>query len=194
MRSFTGSGGEVYLVSDPLRFTELPLEDCGDGFDWRASDPSLRHWVDADSLVFEVLEQGVWAALDPERVHPALGRVSFRRCLRGLPVRVSGVCVPVTLAGAGEQWSLSVGMATVPSAELGAEDQSFASVPQRSVAAIAGCEMKSLYESLLATARVRVVLPQGGGGAFVGLGTIAVRDSRAVNVNIDPEGVCYGPN
>lgn len=106
MLRFSGPAGRLYWLGDPLPFTGA-LADCGDGFDWRAADPSLSLWTD-DPLTFTALRDGVWEPLEPLEVWRPSGRVAFDRCFRGQHVRVSGVCWPLALACETGEWTAEV--------------------------------------------------------------------------------------
>ena len=96
----------MYRVGEPLPFTGA-LEDCGDGFDWRMSDPSLRLWAE-DPVVFSVGSGGVWGPVEPVEVWRQSGRVAFGRCFRGQHVCASGVCFPLALVCETGEWEVEV--------------------------------------------------------------------------------------
>ena len=102
MLRFSGPAGCLYRIGEPLPF-KAALEDCGDGFDWRASDPSLRFWVDEEPH-FRLWQDGAWSPLEPLEVWVASGRVGFERCYRGEHLRVIGVCRPLERLGETGAW------------------------------------------------------------------------------------------
>ncbi len=106
MLKFSGPAGCLYRLGEPLAFTGA-LEDCGDGFEWRAADPSLRFWID-DPLAFSVSCGDAWEPLESVEVWRPSGRVAFGRCYRGEHRRVSGVCLPLALACETGEWTAEV--------------------------------------------------------------------------------------
>lgn len=101
MRVVSGRDASLYLPSAALRFAGEPMQDVGDGFDWRISDRSKQLWL-GDELVFTV-DGEPELPLDVE-LHT--GRASFARCLRGRSVSVSGVCLPLARVASAEHWQL----------------------------------------------------------------------------------------
>ena len=189
MRSFSGSGGEINLVSVPASFNRLPLEDCGDGFDWRAADETMRHWVADVPAAFHTLQGEELVSVEPDWVFPASGRVGFSRCLRQSVVFASGVCLPTTRVCRGDRWELRVGMMTVDRSEMGDVDQRFASIPAPSTVSfspVAGSRLP------IASDRVLVVLPHSA-GSFFSVGDVLSVVGGVVEINLDQNGVSYGP-
>ena len=177
MQVFSGQGGVLYRVGAPYRFS-APLEDCGDGFDWRPADPALRFWAD-DPVSVEVF-RGLWEPLEPLALYRRSGRVAFGRCLRGSPVRASGVCLPLTVVATCGSWRLEArfGMDERPS--LGGEERQVAPVLQGQQVLLGAVE-PSVTGPLVA------VLPFGQ-WAFVGRGD-STRNGAGTVLAFDREGV-----
>lgn len=187
MRHFSGRGGSLFLVGDPMRFVEAPLEDCGDGFDWRIADPSLRYWTEEESVIVEIERGEGWEQVDPVEVIHLSGRVSLARCYRGVRVRATGTCLPASATGDGASWEVAVNILVRNSSELGADELSTTSVPRGSSALVRSCALKRDLRGEMVLARLPV-----GRDELVGIGVIA--DSRDLNVHIefDEKGVQYG--
>lgn len=188
MRHFSGRGGELFLASEATPFVAL-LEDAGDGFDWRAADPSLRHWLDRP-LSFEVFEGGGWMLLEPLEVFHASGRVGFGRCLAGRSVRASGTCLLLSRLGSSESWDLNVEVAVRDRSSLGMVTPVSAAVVGRSAAELRGCLLEALYRPFLAVSEVLAVLPMAL-GAFIGLGSLSERGPGVVFVSFNEKGVSH---
>ncbi len=185
MLRFSGPAGRLYRLGEPLAFTGA-LEDCGDGFDWRAADPSLRFWADAP-LVFSVLrEDGVWGLLEPLEVWPASGRVAFGRCYRGQHGRVSGVCLPLALACETGEWTAEVHTIVKPAGQT---------LGQNTLVATPGpriCRFPGLVEG----PEGRVLARLEGWEAnylFVGAGDSIVSTQSGTVLTFDEKGIVYAP-
>lgn len=103
MLRFSGPDAGLYRLGDPLPFTGA-LEDCGDGFDWRAADPALRFWVEDEPIKVAVWAGGVWQEKEPLDVWPASGRVSLDRCYRHHSLVVRAVCRPLSFLAETGPW------------------------------------------------------------------------------------------
>lgn len=88
MRTIEGHGGALFLVSDTICFVGEPLENAGNGFDWRLADPSLR-LLDAGLLV-EFLDGEEWRPAPVVAVQRAGARVALARSLSWTRLRASG--------------------------------------------------------------------------------------------------------
>lgn len=189
MRSFKGSGGKIFLVSDPVSFFGLPLEDCGDGFDWRAADETMRHWAVDVPVALQIALGEEWVSVTPEWIFHASGRIGFSRSLRGTQVKASGTCFPTTLICEGKSWEMNVGMITVDRSELGTQDQRFESVPAQSTVTFEVTDGSSLPSM---SDKVVVFLPHGA-GAFFSRGEVATVSQKTIKILLDEQGVTYGP-
>lgn len=183
MRRFSGRGGAVFAAGEPFRFRDLPLADCGDGFTWRSADDTLRCWVDASPLTFEVFEHGSWGPVQAESVQATAGTVSFGRCLTSLYLRASGVAVPTTLVAEAQEWTLE--QPVIPGRSFDGPTFGLG----RATATLTGISDAALA-ALPAIRRVFTVLPSGAAGVLVGLGELA-RDAAGLKVIIDSEGVTH---
>ena len=177
MQVFSGQGGVLYRVGAPYRFS-APLEDCGDGFDWRAADPSLRFWLD-QPVRFE-FAAGPWEPLEPLAVFRRSGRVAFGRCLRGRVVRARGICLPLSLAATCAGWRLEARFSVQERPALGRDPSEAPPIPQAQQALLDSPD-PAVIGPLLA------VLPFGA-GAFVGRGD-STRTGAGTVLAFDQEGV-----
>ncbi len=178
MYRFSGFDGELFFVSDPVRF-QLYLEDCGDGFDWRPKEPLL---FEADPKV-EVFADG-WQRAVVEAVHVS-GRLSLARCARGGKVRAIGTGHHLTLAATG-RWLLErqvqIGAETLSGARPVQAGETTAVLSELNVEA--GLRSQIPSEPLLARLRTP-------GGCFQGMGRVT--DSGERLQVIFEEGVTHGP-
>lgn len=181
MHVFSGRGGSIYQLGERFEFTQVPLLDCGGGWDWCAPE-DLRCWV--GDVTFEVWD-GVWGAIEPLETHPRSGRVGFSRCLEGKHVRASGACFPSTLVATGERWRLEVETVVHMNPVLGSGTQHSEGKVVGSTATIEGIEGVS-------PGRVFAWLPSSMRGVFVGLGQM-MSDVTSAIVTFDHEGVVYEP-
>ncbi len=179
MHILRGSGGCLYRLGDPYRFTG-PLEDCGDGFDWRAADPTLRFWV--DEPLFETGVGDAWLPVDPLVVYCASGRAAFGRCLAGSVLRASGVCLPVTLVGEASAWELRARVGVQSRSDLGSNHAVHTAVADRQTVRLTGVEADG---PVLARLPFQV-------GVFVGRGDSTTIGPDSV-LALDEEGVAYVP-
>lgn len=157
MQVWSGQGGTLYRLGEPYRFGAA-MEDCGDGFDWRPADPALRYWLD-EPVCFK-LQSG--EPLEPLAVCRRSGRVAFGRCLRGLAVRASGICLPLTVVATCASWRLEARFGAQDRPTLGRDPHEAPPLPQTLQAVLTGIE-PPLSGSLLAVLSF-------GAGAFVGRG------------------------
>jgi hypothetical protein len=181
MRRFSGTGGNVYDVGEPLAFREVPLQDCGEGWDWRAPE-GLRYWLE-DDLRFEVFDREWWE-IGAVEVHHRSGRVGFERCVAGMAVRATGICRPTSLIATGSTWQLDVEAVVGSTASLGHE---VATVGIRTLSMAVAIEGISIGQPI---DEVLIRLPLSGDGSFVGIGTLRPGEDRAV-VHFNEEGACY---
>ncbi len=184
MHHFEGEDAALYATGAPFAFRQLPLEDCGDGFCWRAGAQSLRCWL-AGPLCFEVTRDGEWCPVAPSEVHLAAGVAEFGRCLTGSQVRVSGAALPTSLIATGERWLLEQEVL------VGASFAGARPISGQAVARLLEV-VQSSWEALSSVRRVLAVLPSGAVGAFVGIGQMA-RDAAELTVRFDEQGVSYAP-
>lgn len=178
MRTVSGSGGSVYSLGDLFEFSQVPLLDCGDGWDWSAPE-DMRCWD--TGIAFEVWD-GSWEPIEPLQVYPRSGVVSFSRCLRGQHVRASGSCFTTSLVGVGERWRIEVETVVSNTSVLGSDVTQTASKTLGSRAFIEGITAEP--------SRVVARLPSAIRGVFVGLGHL-VPGLDSVSVIFDDEGVLY---
>lgn len=183
MRTASGEGGSLYALGEPFAFAGLPLDDCGDGFTWRAADATLRCWTSASH--FEVYEHGMWRLVTAEDVDLDAATVRFGRCLTGLHVRATGMALPTTLIGTGSRWTLEQSIATGPGA-LG--DGGMTMALGSATARIE--DVEEWRAQGYPIKNVMAVLPTPPAGAYVGFGAPAT-DGYAVNVRFDDRGVTY---
>ncbi len=178
MRRFVGRNAVLYAFGDVYQFTNVGLEDCGTGWDWRLPE-AFRCWLPG-SLSFEVLD-GEWRPVGAVELHRP-GRVGFDRCFRGLEVRAKGSCCPLSVEGVGAEWELNVEAVVRNASSLGEEAALHVTRPLGALAIVKGaiCRQESVY----------VWLPSGD-GAFVGTGRTEQVNGH-VNVKFDDEGVSYG--
>lgn len=172
----------MYALGDKYVFNNVPLEDCGDGWDWRAPN-GLRYWL-PEGLRFEVRDGDAWNGIGAVEVHHRSGRVGFARCLFGMEVRASGVCYTSSFLAEGEKWQLIVEEVLSGGPQLGADDV-FASAKGDMYVLISGVQVEPTVESVLAW------LPFGN-GVFVGEGE-AKQLPAGVEVTFNEEGVQYVP-
>lgn len=182
MRRFSGRGGSVHSIGEAFQFTNVTLQDCGDGWDWRAPE-GMRCWLEG-SLSFEVLDEE-WTQIGAVEIHHRSGRVGFPRCLSGKSVRASGSCYPTTLLATGESWTLDVEAVVAESTTLGGGD---AVLTATRVTGSTAC-IRGIVD--LPIGEVLMLLPVAS-GAFVAVGrTQQLPDAVAINFN--GEGVAYVP-
>lgn len=177
MRTVSGSGGSVYSLGEPFGFSDVPLRDCGGGWDW-CTPEDMRCWED---VVFEVWD-GEWIPVKPLHVYPRSGVVSFNRCFEGKHVRASGTAYTTSLIGVGESWRIEVDTAVSNTSVLGSDVTHTTSKTLRSRAVIDGITGEP--------GRVFARLPSAIRGVFVGLGQL-VPGLDSVSVIFDDEGVLY---
>lgn len=185
MRTFSGSGGRLFLASDSLAF-RCALTDVGGG--WTFADREGSWWVDG-STRFSV--DGEWVAADA--VFPLAGRVSFTRCLRGRAVVAEGDCYPTVCAVAAAAWELRVSVPIGDTTGLTDEVRSYGPVPGRTASAsLSGCRVESWLAGSVAGARVLAQLPfQSGLIVGVGVASFAVADTSTVLIDFDEGDVTY---
>ena len=183
MRQFKGSTGSIFAVGEPYRFHNIPLQDCGDGWDWRAPE-GLGYWLPED-LSFEVFERGEWHSVGSVDVYHRSGRVAFDRNLGGMGVRASGVCHPTTLLWRGGDWRLVVNIAVRDRTVLGDTAVTTAARTVGSTAFISGEPQEPIKGEVL------VWLHTSGQGVLVGVGEASTSPS-GVNVKLNEEGVSFG--
>ncbi len=183
MRTVSGEGGSLYALGEPFAFTGLPLDDCGDGFTWRAADATLRCWV--ETHLFEAYEHGNWWRKVPEDVDLSAATVTFGRCLSGLHVRASGMALPTTLIAESARWTLEQPVVT-GSRMLG--DGGAAVALGSATARLTDVEGWRAQGYPICT--VMAVLPSPPAGAYVGFGE-PESDGLDVNVRFDERGVTY---
>lgn len=180
MHLFSGKKGCVFALGEPFLVHQVPLSDCGTGWDWCSSD-GLRCWE--GEVCFEVWD-GDWEPIEPLGVFPRSGMVSFSRCLKGLHVRASGTCCPTSLLLKGEEWRLQVETA-VRSAPVLSSDRDFSQSKNLGATAHIDGVVSASEESVFA------YLPFGA-GVFVGAGKMMGGLSGAT-VSFNDEGVVYEP-
>jgi hypothetical protein len=173
---FTGKGGFLYATGSELAFRDAPLDDCGDGFTWKAADPTLLCWVALHAV--EAYEHGVWAPLVPERVRLDVAEVDLPRCVSGLHVRAHGVALPTTLLAEGKAWTLE--QRVILSRSLNGH----AITTGEAVALMDGFALDEPLETAMA------VLPSEPSGAFVGFGE-TVPTTHGVKIIFDNRGVTH---
>lgn len=181
MRSFSGSGGELYAIGEASAFVNVPMDDCGDGFTWRSADGSARTWLEGNPLTFRVYEDGLWSAVDAEEVCYVAAQVRFGRCLSGLHVLANCAAMPTSLIGEGERWSLN--QVIVEGEAMGG----YVAGKGSATARIFG--LGDALGSSSPIRRVLAVLPSAA-GAFFGLGEIE-SGAPDVSVTFDQRGVIY---
>jgi hypothetical protein len=174
----------LYRVGDPLAFTGA-LEDCGDGFDWRAADPSLRFWTNAP-LVFEAWQDGAWLPLEPLEVWRASGRVGFNRCYRGESLRVSGTCRPLSLAAEAGEWLGELHSVIQRKETLGA-GASVAAIPSDRI-----CRFPDLADGPRGRVLARLDAWEPD-CLFVGCGDSITSTGSGIVLTFDEEGLVYVP-
>lgn len=180
MRVVSGRGGTLYLPSAPAAFERMPMEDTGDGFDWRVTDRSRQHWV-GDGLVFHADGEQL-PARDVVEVHHRTGRVGFRRCLRGRSVACTGVCLPLARVAVAERWELRLEFRFDREDAMGGDG---ASLRRTGASALLhDLVLDSFYLPHLAGQRVELRLPFGSGcmcaaGAVASESLAAAADKRA---------------
>lgn len=184
MRQINGRHGDVYAVGSPYTFVDLPLEDCGDGFDWRASDRSLGYWLPDHPAAFCFQELDVWKQIEPVEIHRGMGRVGFGRCLRGFQVRASGTCLPLARIASLDGWELHVEMVFEENQALGSETRSISARMKSASALLKGVRADPQ--------EVVVRLSPTESGSFVGVGSV-ISDARKTIVKFNEEGVRFEP-
>lgn len=184
MHRFDGTDAVLYAAGDPFRFENRAMVDCGDGFEWRAADESLRYWLDAP-VAFEVAVQGRWVSVGAVEVEPAAAQARFDRCLTGQSVRASGTALPVSRVADAEVWQLE--QEVLLSKILGDTQ-----VARGQTRAMLQGVREATWDGLAVVGRVLTVLPSATAGAFVGLGQL-MRDAAGVTVLFDEQGVSYAP-
>lgn len=184
MGRFSGRGGELYAVAEPLAFDGLAFEDCGDGWSWRMASPALRCFADSP-LTAEVYASGLWLPLPIDNVHCGSGVIEVGRCAHGQAVRASGIALPLALLGRAASWILEVIVVFGPPALAGV-----GAPPSRTTGS--GVLLEGIELEREPDGPVRVVLPFGN-GAYVGFGPkVSVKPSIA-QVTLDERGANYGP-
>ena len=198
MLQVDGLGGELFLVSETARFAGEPLEDAGNGFDWRLASPSLR-LLEQDPLV-EYLDGLVWRAAPVLAVQLVGGHVSLGRCLRWTSVRADGVCRRLIRLGGADSYRLRVELVTHESGVDASGARTF--VQHRGEHAdclLAGCRLDDVLAPQLGDRQVLAVLPFQG-GCYRGIGRIgqgmpgpdADRQGDRLKVTFDDGEVTYG--
>lgn len=180
MRRVSGSGGSVYALGEPFAFEDMPLRDCGDGWEWRAP-PDLRYWLPG-SVSFS------WGSarstIGAVQIHHRSGRVSLERNLTGESVYATGVARPRTLIATGGEWEIIVDAVVADSTALG-EDGT-----EKTKTRVNGYEASILDLPSLPPESVMAWLPTSANGVFVGIGKL-IQDQHRTKIHFDQEGVCY---
>lgn len=192
MRRIHGLGGRAFVAADKLPFTVEPLEDAGDGFNWRLRDRVKRFWCDDEAMLFEACPAGgVWAPVAPLAVHHLTGRVAFPRCLRGQQVRATGVCRPIAEAVVSVEWDLRV-VVPIADATTFDDDARYEEVAGRTaVAALEQCTVDAVFSIDATSLLVHLPFREY---VFAGVGVRVVSpDTSVVNVKFDEGRVCYVP-
>lgn len=182
MQTFSGRGGIVYALGEPYEFKDLPLRDCGTGWDWETPE-ELGCWL-MEGLSFEVCRQGKWDGIGAVEMYHCSGRVGFGRCLSGLDVRATGTCLPASLVCSGETWQIDVEAIVRNSTVLGADAVQTTGRPVGATATVRGETTDHVVHALTR-------LPMAY-GAFVGTGIASCWPGQ-VQVKFDTEGVQYVP-
>lgn len=180
MHVFSGKNPRVYVLGEQFDATQVPLIDCGGGWDWCSPD-GLHCWEQEPE--FEVW-QGEWESIQPLDVFPRAGVVSFNRCLEGLHVRASGSCCPTSLLLESDQWRLQVESAVYRADTLGSDTVQTKAKTLRSTAFIEGVVCDSQEKAF--------VLFPFNSGAFAGVGSVE-NGFDGVIINFNDEGVVYEP-
>ncbi len=102
MYRVSGNDGQLFLVSDPAPFTVWL--DSDNGWDWYVSDPAVSFWGDITAEVSD--GNGCWLPVVPDEVRAYTGSLTLSKCSAG-PVRVSGVCFPLSRVATGS-WEVSI--------------------------------------------------------------------------------------
>jgi hypothetical protein len=179
MRRFSGSGGSLYALGERLTFTDQPLLNCGDGWDWRAPD-ELSHWV--ESPVITVIKYGEMIGVTPVEIHLPTGRVGLPCNMSHGSVLASGVCLPISWLVDGKRWEVMVETTVSETPSLGSD--------LMKTTAVIGNTMGVLYGSEVPIQNVLARFPLGL-GVFTGIGSVTC---HGPNSHIDfKEGVQYEP-
>lgn len=198
MLSIEGRGGELYLVSEEMAFAGEPLEDAGNGFDWRLAAPSLR--LLSEEPLVEYLDADVWHAAPVIDVWLAGGSVSLARCLRWTSLRASGTCRLLISFARAESFRLRVEQVVI---ENGVDANGARTYAQHrgehADCVLARCEVDRFALSRASDLPVLAVLPFQG-GCFRGIGRLghgsrdgaADRQSDRLKVTFDDGEVTYG--
>lgn len=138
MRRFHGRHGELFAIADPYQFHDVPMEDCGGGFDWRMADGALSYWVPDVQPEFWVCSNGVREQVYPVELHEQMGRAGFGRCLEGQSVRVSGACLPLTLLAKLSSWEVNIDFLIGDGRFLGSEGRTVSTRTRETTAVLHG--------------------------------------------------------
>lgn len=193
MRRVHGLGGRAFVAADKLPFSVEPLEDAGDGFDWRLRDRVRRFWCDDEPMFFEACPAGgVWAPVVPLAVHHLTGRVGFPRCLRGQQVRATGICRPIAEVVVAVEWDLRIEVPIADATTLDEDDARYENVGERTaVVALEQCSIDAFFSIDAAALLVQLPFRKC---VLAGVGVrVASPDTSGVNVKFDEGRVCYVP-
>ena len=174
MRRFSGAGGILFALGERLTFPLTPLEDCGDGWDWRAPT-RISYWLEPPTVI--AIQAGESEEVKPAELYLQFGRVGLPRNMSHGLVFASGVCRPTSLLGESESWELHV--------EASVDDTPGVPSPVR-VTGTTGI----LHGVQVPITTVLARLPSGD-GMFIGIGEAHPEGPNTV-IEFDQEGVQYG--
>lgn len=180
MGQFRGKGGRVYALGEPHHFHNLPLRDCGDGWDWQAPD-DLRYWLDGE-VTFECALPNMAGVVE---IDHCSGRVSFDRNLGGRDVTATGVGRPTALILTG-WWEMEVHLVVRDSATLGPGDATDTWARSLGATVLVDGNVREPIQN-----EVLVVLPTAGQRAFVGVGKPR-QTPDGLAVNFENERITHG--
>lgn len=177
MRRFSGAGGSLYALGERLTFTDQPLLNCGDGWDWRSPE-ELSYWV--ESPVITVVKNGERIQTGCVETLLPTGRVGLPCNMSQGSVLASGVCLPTSWLCDGLRWEINV-IATVSNVTSLGHDVTETST-------MIGASTGILYGAEVPIQNVLVRFPLGL-GVFTGVGAVTC---HGANSHIEfKEGVGY---
>lgn len=113
MRRFSGAGGTLFTLGERHAF-EIPLHDCGDGWDWKAPE-ALSYWLEPPKIFV------AGELIKPVEVHLPTGRVGLPRNMSRYIVVALGHCRPISWLAEGDRWEVNVEAVVPDTNHLGSE-------------------------------------------------------------------------
>lgn len=176
MGRFSGRGGSLYALGERFAFSDLPLENCGDGWDWRAP-LRLSCWTELREVY--VVIAGERNTIDPIEVFLPAGKVCLPRNMSHGQVFASGECLPTSSLVENADWEVHV-MSSMGDQELLGQNMG-----QLRVLGMTG----KVFGAQVPITQVLARFPSGN-GMLVGVGEASESGSDTA-IEFNREGVKY---